>query len=266
MEMEVDALELLQTTAQQAAAPQKIDLPLADREARLAIAGRTEVVILPPPNRQHTVRTLIDLGRMTIAMAEGKAPTRFGDAESPTPHPVVYHDEERCVLVCDDADRRDFVTLELVVTPEWSAICKLFREKPTLSQREAIQLLRLVFNVDAEKIRPFRQMEAVTKEASKAAINRGKESLGNSIEAEVIGAADIPETLTIAVPIYRNAGEDERYDVPCAVELDVQNGKVQIVPEPGRIEEIMHRHQATIAARLEEAFAERSIPVYYGKP
>ncbi len=266
MEFTKEALELLQTTAQKAAEAKLIDLPLAGRSAAVEL----KMIGLPPTNRAHRVRTLADLARYTIAAAQDHDHKVTSQANYPGGPPVLYHNEAVCVLVLDDADRRDFVRFELNLSEEWQVLTKLRNETPLLSQREVIQLLRLVFNASPALIAAFRRFELKARTGGASEINRGRESLGQSVEQEIVNATDIPDVITLTVPIYRNLDEDRRYDVACAVELDVVNARAQIVPEPGRLDEVMHLHQADIGERLRAAFAEEEssdlVAVYYGTP
>lgn len=257
MEMDPQTLVLLQETAQKAAAPQDLNLPGDHRTAHVAIAGEIKEIALPPANRDHTVATLEALASFAVAASNS------GESRA-----VVFHDLTGCTLLLDDADRRDKITLPLAASDQWTLLREWDEKKPMLSQREVIAALRLVFNASPVLVNSFRRIDLKSNQTAQNQLERGRESLGRSVESQIINAADIPETITLSVSIYRNLGENQTYDVACAVEIDAQNGRVQIVPEPLRLDEIMHRHQADIADRLEGAFAEvdGGIPVYYGRP
>lgn len=268
MQFDHASLSLLQETAVKAAGATIVAKDGDGRLSHVAIGGELKTIVVKPPLITHHVETLEALATFAVETA-----SRWKDSlESPglcvKGRPVIFHNAAGVVLLLDDLDRRDCVVMSLEVSDKWNTLALWNKHKPTLTQKEAVGTLRLIFNAAPNMIDRFRKLDLKTGQTINARVDRGRESLGKAVEAEIMNAADIPETITLQAPIYENLGEDTIYDVACMVEIDPVNGLIQIVPEPQRLQEIIHRHQASIAERLEAAFAdvEGGIPVYYGKP
>jgi hypothetical protein len=267
MEFTKESLELLQSTARKAAGAVSLDLPLAGRIAIVCVDGRLETVPLPPATRGHIVYSLDDLAGWAIKAA---IDYQRKDQQTAGGPPIIYHNKYGCTLVLDDADRRDRVSFPLAFSDPWILVERLAKEKVAWSQREAIQALRLTLAAEPTVVAALRRIDFTSRSAADSLIYRGRESLGKSVETELANAAEIPETIMLSVPIYRNVGEDRHYDLSCALELDLVNSRIQVVPEVGRTDEILHLHQADIAHRLEEVFTEEGLEehpaLYYGSP
>ena len=256
MEVNEKAIKLIQDTAVDAAKATLVELGSDGREALVNVGGKVTAYAIAPKPRQHHVGSLADLANYAIASTTGKT--------------VVWHDEKCCVLVLDDVDRRDLVLFTLIQSPAWIALKRLETDKPALNQRDFINLLRLVLDVDAAVVSVFRKLTWKAATETKGEISRTKESLGKSIMGEVSGVSEIPEHLDIQVPIYETLGETTEYLVRCLVEPDTVNERLQLVPAPGEMQRLLDRHQCDIQRRLEEAFSDednpKAIPVYYGRP
>ena len=256
MNLDKDTLNLLQQTAVKAAGAQMV-AGLNPRRQVLVVNGEMEMLEIPPAIREHQMASLEDL----ILFAG-----RIADEEKS--NPVVYHSQDRVVLVIDDADRRDQVIFHLHYSREFAALVGL-SETCVFDQRQFLRLLRLVLNVDAATVALFRRLDWKVTNESRGEVLHGRESLGRSVEAAVQGSAEVPDELPVAVPIYDNFGEDMPYLIRCLIEFDAVNARLQFLPAPGELVRVLDRHQASIRSRLEAALqaeGEKGVPIYYGKP
>lgn len=256
-EMTREALELLQTTAQQAQAAVKIDLPGDGRTAYVSQGGALRELKVPTAVRNHIVRRLDDL----IDMAN-----RHAEADNP----VIWHDQKQVTLIVDDDDRRDRAVFPLESTSMFLRMLRLEAEEPLFSQQQLIRLLRVEFELDSAKIGIFRRIDWTSSRSGQGVVEHGKESLGRSIEQQVKGAQEIPESIVIPISLYRNRGEDQEYPIRCLVNFDIDQAAIQIIPAPGELDHSLHAHQMNIRSRLEEAFGktndDSAVRIYFGTP
>lgn len=254
-----EALEYLAGLGRANAAPVKIDEN--SRQARYAINGRIETLDRVPNDRDHEPADLAAL----IALA-----TRFVDQppdDGPVT-PVVWYDHQAVTLVLDDAGHRvETATLSLEESDVFKVIRSLREQKRWLEQKPFIRLLRIDL---ARTLDPVMLLDKVRRVkfdngvATTGEITRNRESLGREITSKVEAGGEIPEEVTLSVPVYKTQGETDRYPLRCTVEVDPAQGAFQLLPLPDEIERVVQMAVASIADRL--AALPESVPSYYGKP
>lgn len=250
-----EALALLVDLGQRTAKPETIyeDAVLK----RVVIDGRIEDVTKTVPPRAHTVGCLAEI----VALAN-----RFADD---TANPVVWYDESRVVLVIDDPGHRvNVVTLPLAESDIFGVCCRLREHKPWHEQKAFVRLLRvdLAGTLDpGVLLNGVRKVSFSTTAEARGTVTRERESMGREINSSVAGQSPIPETVTLRVPVYRTAGERQTYGLNCAVEIDHEQCRFQLLPLPDEIERVQHLAMESISARLVEGLRE-GVPCYYGKP
>jgi len=244
-----ETFDAMVKVAQDAQSPKAlaVDHP---RKAYFQRGDQTEVIDLPPPLRQSKVRNL-----------EGIIDAAQGDAAK---KPVVWHDDDGVRLVLDDADRRDVVTLPLTHARPFAILVELESAVKPMDQRRFVRLLRFELGVAAVTVAPWRKLEWSQQKAAQGEIAPGRDRLGSDIQGSVKGASDLPEELLIPVPLYDQLGERSSYPVRCAIDLDVYNEQIVLMPLPGEIQAVIDEHQASIHERLVAALD--GVPVYYGSP
>jgi len=236
-----DTLKQIHEAAVKAAGVVIHAIPGDPRRVIMAQGGDREVVAIPPPVRSHKAD---DLGSL-VALA-----VRFGGNGL---WPVIWYRQDKVVLVVDDSDRRDTVTVALLPTPQIQLLAKLEQEKPAFDQARFIKLLRLELGLDAVLVvNKFRKLSWNSCEDANGNVQRGRESLGAAIEAQVRGVDELPEELVIPVPIFRNQGLTDTYDVRCAVEIDVRNKVFQLVPLPGELDRAIHAAEDAVKVQIDE--------------
>lgn len=255
------AMKFLSDLARTAATPQKVESG-DPRRITYAINGVLQNARIEPSPRKHTVRQLSDL----IALAN-----RFGDPEDDAaPEPVVWYDESSVVLVIDDGGHRlETVVFPLVVSDIFELLQAIYRQKSKYDQKAFVRLLRidLAGTIDPvvllEKVRRVKFENGVQTTANVA---KQRESFGRSITSEVTSdGGDLPDEVTLLVPVYKTMGRREPVPLRCSVEVDPGEGTFRLLPLPDELERVGHVAVAAVARELSDGL-ETTIPAYYGKP
>jgi hypothetical protein len=259
MNCPVETLELIQQTAKQAQAPVVVESLNTDgRTAYVQQGGEIKQFPLPAKPRDHRVGSLADL----ILFAQRE------DNKSP----IVWHGVECVVLVTNDADRRDSVTLPLTLSERFKTLQMLAEEKPALTQVEFIRLLRVDLGLDnTAVVAKFRKLDWSNGAEANGDIQHGSAKLGKSIAAKVQGIDALPDELPVEVPVYQQTGERQAYIVQCLIEIDTLNQRFQLIPKADELERVVDLAQAGIHERLNvalnsDAATDANVPVYYGTP
>jgi hypothetical protein len=233
---------------------QRIDV--ADpRRVHYRIGERIDVHEVPPPCRNHRVLTLEHLAELAA------------DAEL-APKPVIWYSPTEVILILDGGDRRDRVGFPLKLSPQFVLLRKLEVEKPWKDQKEFLQTLRMGLGFDDKFVLDkFRKLDWKVANEAKGEIRRDRESLGKSIEAQVQGIDQIPESLVVNAPVYANPGEDEQYQFRLLIEIDVLGNRLQLVPDLGDLDRVVHAHMVGMEQRLSHCLeGRREVPLVYGTP
>lgn len=175
---------------------------------------------------------------------------------------TVWHCEGSVVAVTDDGQRLDSITLPLVKSEQFTALAALKPEG--LDQRAMIRLLRhdLANCTDGTLLPLVRKVEFKSGSTSRADIEKGRESLGRSVDAAVSISQDLPDQVTVHVPVYKTHGVNSRVSVVCSLDVNLQTERFVLTPLPGEIQEAIDTAQDTLHAELSTT----KTPVFYGKP
>ncbi len=258
LKLPVDTLELIQKTAQKAQKARLLpELSMDGRKAFVQHGDQIKEFDIAPPNRMHMVRSLVDL-ILFARRPENAAP-------------VVWHDASRVTLVVDDADRRDLVCFPLTLSNRFEVLGRLAEKKPVMNQTQFVRLLRVELGLDnLATVAQFRKLDWQHTSEGSGEVQHGNNKMSKSVLAKVQGVADLPDELSIEVPVYQQAGERQVYVVRCAVEIDAVNQQLQLIPLPDEMERAVDLAQANIHERLTAALGavdgQKGIPVYYGTP
>lgn len=252
MDLTHEALELIQETAVEAAAPKLLQLPGDDRRAWVAIKGTLVEHPLPPPRKKHQVFSVRDLARLAAACPQTAA---------------VWHNHHAVVLQFDRGDGRDHATLILDKTRVWAAVEKL--EGRQFTQEDLVSFLRidLAGQAPAEVLAAVRNVKFSASTETASDLQHASHTLGNSVELQVSGARDLPEQFRVRGQVYRNAIGEFWCDV--AVGLDVLHGakKFRLTVLGDQVANVLGEAQAEVANELREelqAAGAADVPVYWG--
>lgn len=251
-----DALKYLADLATKAAAPQLVNTG-DPRKVGYVAGGSLVVTETKPLPREHEVSSLEDLAALA---------NRFSDAGA---QPAVWYSEGRVVLVIDDDGHRlETVTLALAESDRFKALRQLAESKAWFDQKDFVRLLRITLAgtldpvVLLEKVRKVRFENGVTTTSEKRS---QRESLGREITSQATtDGGDLPDEVTLSVPVYKTAGERRSYGLVCSVEVDPGMGKFRLLPLPDEIERVEQLAVGSIAERLMESLT--AAPAYYGEP
>ena len=255
------ALKYLAELAQKSAAPVKIDSGDV-RELRYVANGLQVVIPTTATPRSHAAGDLSEI----VSLANRFVPVKESDN-----YPVVWYDREKVVLVIDDDGHRlETATLTLQTSDVFATLRKLAASRTPMEQKQFMRLLRIDLagtldpGVLLNKVRKVDFTAISTVKASSSA-NR-QESLGRTLLSEVKSdGGDIPEQVTLSVPVYKTHGEREAYPCRCSVEVDPGEGTFVLRPLPDEIERVEQFAVASIAGRLRAGLSE-GVPFYHGKP
>lgn len=257
--MIADALRVLQETAVKASGATVLRIPGDERRAYVVNDDGTHEIVLPPPLRKHTVHTLEDL--VAAALKWGR-------------QGAIWHSEDAVVLIVEDDDRRDRVTLPLRHHPQFESLRELEKEH-MLNQRAIVRLFRheLAGCVPEWILPKLRAIEAQGGTAAKQEIQHGRERGMREYQAELIGAKDIPEVITASVPVYDLPElEREKVDLSLDITLPPANLEFLLIPLPNDLHEAEQNAQKQIGRKLVELLAvdgetEQGVPpVFFGTP
>lgn len=250
--MQKDALELISRLACTAAEAKLVSVPGDGRTAYVAQNGTLTTFHVAPPPRQHHVNSVDDL---------------ISAAKRWNVSPVVWISDEQIVLVPDDSDRRDRITLKLVKSRAHDLLWHLL-ENPKLSQVDLIRLLRVHF-VGAVKpaglLAAVRQIRFRQTSSGDSSIQHGNESLGRAIEIQVSGAGDIPERVEVELALFANPGEREKLvRVACDLEIVTAEQAFRLQPLPDELERVSAEAMADLHDTITTELAD--VPVFFGSP
>lgn len=237
------------------AAPVKLDIPDVTKAHFLTGNGQIVTVPIDPSPRDHTVCQLDDLIRMANLFDDGLTSC------------VVWYNEDHVILVLDnDAHRCQKVTMTL----EISDVCRVVASLPgaCYDHKSFVRLLRVQL---AGALSPSSLLDIVRRvrfdngAVTHSEVKRTRESLGREITASVSAESEIPDTVTLSVPVYSTLGETDPYPVRCTVEVDPVEGRFRLIPFPDEITRVYQLAVASIARRLAAGLSE-GVPAYYGAP
>lgn len=219
--------------------------------------GELQAVTLDIAPRNHQAH---DLETAMNAVAENKDTA------------AVWYNRDAVVVLLDDAVRRDRVTLELPNTPQFNWLVD--NDKPTkLSQADLLFLLRTTFKdclpYGSSLFAQLRKVNWKQLKDAESEIAKNKASIGKAIKSELAGAEDLPEYVTLNVPVFNVSGLMKTFDVECVLESSPADEKFIFFPTPGAVEKAYQEAEAWLCGLLAEGLAERDageVAVNHGTP
>lgn len=209
-----------------------------------------------PEPRKHTARSLHTI----VEAAEKLKDARVGV------RPAVWYSRHGVVLLTDDGDRRDRVTMPLAFSPPLLDLMSREARRQSVSQAQFVSLLRttLAKTVRGNLLEIVRKVNFVQNAAGNSELQHGKSSIGKSLQSELTGAAIIPEYATFDVPVFAGHFIAVR-PVECALEVDAAMQTFTLVPLPLQIEGAVASAEGALGDFLGEALGEE-FAVFYGEP
>jgi len=224
------------------------------RSATYVIGEKIVDVPISKPPRDHHVGSLEDL----IALAN-----RFG-------FPAVVWYCISCVwlVIDDDGHRCERAAFNLELSDTWKLLKELRQRRTEFDHKSFCKLLR----IDLAKALPPGALLEIVRSVSfeagtvvKAKVTRQMESMGRDITSAVSGERDIPETVTLLVPVFKSPRLiNDRYSVSCAVDVDPERGTFKLFPVPDEIERVEQLAIENIGVALGEGL--NNVNCYQGIP
>jgi len=259
MQFDKEALQLLQETATAAEEAEILELPENPRLRHVRIGTTICEIPTPPLPRREVVRSLDDLIAYAVRAAENIAT------------PVVWHDGQGVVLCLDDSERHDYVRFPLTFSPQIDQLAELESlwsgQDGWMNQQKFVLLLRCQLGVDPSLINPFRRLDWQQGNTTTGDVQHGRDRMGNELTARVNGLSELPEEMTLMVPVYQELGERQPREVACNIILDSLDKRLALVPKPGELDKVCQQAQVDIGSRLTRGLSgENEMPIYYGSP
>ena len=247
-----DALEFIREKFAKAEGAKLLQVPGDGRTAFIDQGGTLVKHDVSPPLRAHNVKSVDDL---------------IAAAQTWNVKPVVWVNGSEVVLLPDDNDRRDRVTLKLVKSAAFSKLCAL-AAKPEVDQAELVRIIRVDLQGTisrTELLTAIRSIKFRSLTSGQSTIQHGNESMGRTIEAEVTGAGNLPELVVVSCATFSNPGErDKTMTVACDLEIVPQEQTFRFQPIPDEIERVTDAALEDIRQRIEGELD--GVSVFYGSP
>ena len=243
-----EALKLIQDTAVESKLPKQ----LADLRSGYVFSkpdGETFVIGKEPNARTHELGDLESLSALAVETS------------------AVWHTGNSVVLVFDDgdeSDRKDQATWKLSTSEKWTAATSQAEKART--QKEFITFLTDNLRDEMNAALPnfiaqLRQVKFRQDTAGHGMVQQGRESMGRSIEAEVTGTGDFPET--VLLDLRRWGGLDFVGRVEFAFRIDPEKATFALNPLADSVETAENAAQQWLGEQIKGAV---TCPVYFGKP
>jgi hypothetical protein len=238
------------------------EVPSDGRTVTIEYEGKLTEHRVPPPLRKHKVESVEDL------VEAAKVWGTQSDGPEHGAGTVIWIDGNQVVLVPDDSDRRESITLPLTKSAVFLKLEALGKGNGVMDQATLVRLLRRELRKANEQsviLAAVRRIKWRSSDSGHASISHGNESLGRTIESEVSGASDIPETLTVPTNVFKNPGEEDvQFTVGLDLEIDTGNQRFLLSPMPDEIELAIAFALRSIRDRITKELPD--VAVFFGTP
>ena len=252
-----EALQELAATAVKASLPQPKEIDPTKVYIIINGEGKPELIGNETPWRNHYANDLLTIAAFSAKFKQS----------------AIWYSRDAVVCLIDDTKRREKVTLDIATSNQVVKLKALEEQKPLMSQRDVLFMLRTVFTPAAlakfpKLIDLLRQVKFATGEKSESNVQRGKSSVGKSLQVEASFIEDVPDQITLSIPVFANAFARWTFDVICALEIYEAEQKIQLFPLPGEVEKAVAAGEESLCTALTRAANEvtSSAPIYYGTP
>jgi len=239
-----EAIELIQKTAVDAAGS---DLGIIGDKHYYRQSGNMQHVVIPPAYRRSTVFSFDSF--IEACKAYGSEGT-------------VWHSADCCILLLDDTDRRESITLSLPYTQQWIHYCDGFRGGPSAARHYLKRELAGALPLEVPSL--FGKVNFTRKSDGSYSTDHQKETLGKAVESEVAAADHLPDMLTLSISIYDLNGLRENVAAGMACDVDFERQQFVFEPVAGEDGALIDAAQAKLGDRLLAALPDMGI--YHGTP
>lgn len=196
------------------------------------------------------------------------AAKHYGDEST-----AIYFNAGGVTIVLDDQQRRrSTLTMAFTKTPEW-LLLEGFASGTAYDQASLIRLfrLRLAHACPAAPtvVAKIRKVRFQASQAVDSDLQRGRESLGKEITAELLQAEEVPEQVTLQVRPFLEVGRGGLADIDCLLDINPHAQKFSLLPTPGAMQEMIDDELELLGKDLAEQLAAdpaKTFPIFYGTP
>lgn len=113
------------------------------------------------------------------------------------------------------------------------------------------------------------QVDIKKAQEASGTVTREKVSVSRKLMAEASGANQLPEVLTVEVPVFDSPQVPTKAQVRVAFDLDAQDERFRLVVLPNQMEAAAATGEAALLKQIDEQLAAQKVegvPVYYGRP
>ena len=229
----------------------------------LGLGGRAfamggDITNMPPPLKRRQAGSLDDL----IAAVNASAAASAEDDELP-PGPEVWVSAAGVTALWRADDSRESIVFPLTFSAAWRVLRSWSASPQMLEQKHFIWQLVHVFECDPALVAPWRKLSWTSSASAVGEVERRSDRLGREINSQVSGAADLPETVPLTVPVFREKGQREQYTVVCKVEIDAPANRLGLLVKDSELSAIEESHLDGILSQLREQLT--GVPCYLGQ-
>lgn len=209
--------------------------------------GTVERCVADPAPRDYTARSIAGLCAQVTELIK----------TMPDGPVCIFVGRENVVAVLGELDRRDRVTLPLRLTEPYKVLAD-GRALAGVKQNALLWILRSCFrnNVHPLSFVPdIKQIKFRSNTDSQSDVGQGRQSIGKSVMAEMLGVAgELPEEIQLVCPVYEDLGDPElvtEFTCYCAVGINLADQEFTVKPMPGEVESGALKSGVKIAERIE---------------
>lgn len=234
-------------------------------------AGEVKTLKQRPKYRDHKAADIATVCAFAKRFAKGElTPDAMGDGDLGDACPVIWFSRSSVVAIIDDQGNRvDRMTLPLAFSPQVRELADLETRKLSFTQQQLIFKLRTMFRHNlapaGDIIKVLRQVKFDVGQDGNSSVGHGKTSIGKSMRAEVTGVGEIPEYVTLNVPIFERSFVFNA-NVELALEPDPATQQFQFFPLAGVLERAIGDAERALGQAILAELGDVEIPTYYGQP
>lgn len=220
--------------------------------------GKIETIVAATPPRGHRCDSLDSLA---------EAVERWRTAAA-----TIFIGEERAVVVLDEkGDRRDTLDMPLTATAALTWLRNQDKARRWYTPTEMLLEARtqLAGNLPADFALLLRSVRLESSRASTQDQGTGYASVSAEAQRKALfNGKEPPEEVILELFCYEQLAADEAYRMKLrlAFEVDVEKGKLTLIPLAGEIETVIRQTRDVIAKQLRTGLVDSSVLILHGAP
>lgn len=179
---------------------------------------------------------------------------RFAHVEGATGATVFVEGENSAMCVLDNRTRSDTVKLLLEKTHQFESLTVLDN---AFNQRDLLKFLRVDLHQAGVEtfVANFRDLQWNRADGSMGKLNHADESMGRTVENRVQSSTDIPEEISVNVPVFTAPSmADISVTLTMVVQVDFQNQSIRLTVPPNEAQKAIQFVRQSVFERILKAF------------